>query len=296
MKIKIEKTIKLLDFLEKDINLTKPKIKKLIIQNKIKINNEICNSTNFNLNISDILEIVDDIKESNKNYNDIFNQIKIVYEDDYLLIINKPSGLIVHKDKFSSTNTLEEWINKNYKINLERSGIVHRLDKYTSGLIIVAKTIECLEKLKHQMLNHNIVRKYKAIVLNNFNLNDYIKIDKPIGHTNDKNLKMTTSNPKHAKEAITILKALKKIGKNHFLIECELITGRTHQIRVHMNYINHPILNDPLYGKKIINDDYNQYLYAYYLSFMHPITFIKKEFKIPLPNEFITKIKELENE
>lgn len=299
MIIKVNDNIELIEFLKKELRFNKQKSKKLVIDNNILINNELCKSIKCILKPNDILEIKnlnDDINET-MDYQKLFNMIQVIYEDEYLLIINKPSGLLVHNDKFNNEGTLEQWIQEKYKLqNIERSGIVHRLDKDTSGLMVIAKTIDSFEKLKKQFKEHNITRKYKAIVLNNFNLDDYIMINKHIGHTNDKYLKMTTSHPKNPKEAITILKALEKVGESHFLVECELKTGRTHQIRVHMNYINHPILNDPLYGVSLNNDSYNQYLYACHLSFMHPITFIKKEFNLDLPLEFINKIKELNNE
>lgn len=299
MIIKINDNIELIEFLKKKLKFNKQKTKKLVIDRGIFINNKLCNSIKYPLKPNDIVEIKcsNEFNDHEIHYQRLFDMIDIIYEDEYLLVINKPSGLLVHNDKFSNEGTLEQWIKNQYKLNnIERSGIVHRLDKDTSGLMIIAKTIECYDQLKNQFNDKNITRKYKAIVLNNFNLNDYIMINKPIGHKNDKHLKMTTSHPKNPKESITVLKALEKIGKNHFLVECELKTGRTHQIRVHMNYINHPILNDPLYGVPLNNDNYNQYLYAYYLSFMHPITFIKKEFILELPIQFINKIKELNNE
>lgn len=298
MIIKINNNIELLDYLKNELKFSKTKIKRLLINKQIFINNIVCDCVKFELKKNDVLKIITDLDDSNiqVDNNELFNKIKIIYQDEYLMILDKPSGLLVHYDKYNNDKTLEEWIKQKYQINIERSGIVHRLDKDTSGLMIIAKTIECFNELKKQFQEQKVIRKYQAIVLNNFNPNDYIMINKAIGHTNNKHLKMTTSNPKNPKEAITILKALKQIGRNYFLVECELKTGRTHQIRVHMNYINHPILNDPLYGVSLKNDYYNQYLYASYLSFIHPITFLKKEFSLELPLEFKTKIKELDSE
>ncbi len=297
MKQTIKETIKLSDYIKKCTDINPKQFKKLLIDRKIFINNFLVSNTNQLLNANDELEIIvdNDVEniESTKS-NKLLNDIKIVYEDDDFIIINKPSGVLVHENNFESDNILTDW--KYIKDSkLDRKGICHRLDKYTAGLLIIAKNQKTLDAFKQMFINNDIVRKYQALVLNHFTepLDTWFLIESEIGHKHDNSLKMTTNKPKNPKIAKTKFLIKQNLKNNISLIECELLTGRTHQIRVHMNLINHPVYNDPLYGTSIKNDTYEQYLYSYYLKFIHPTTYLPFEIKIDLDDTFNNKLQEL---
>lgn len=227
------------------------------------------------------------------------NSIKpyIVYEDDQLMVINKPKGLIVHPTAYVTDNTLVELIKGAIDlatfIDPSRPGIVHRLDQYTNGLMVVAKNQQTLEELQNQIADGILVRKYRAIVHHQFE-DDNLIIKAPIARSKGTKLKFVVSDETKAKEAITKIHVIKNF--NHAaLIECVLETGRTHQIRVHMQYIHHPIFNDPVYGHDDGYPDYHQFLYSAYLKLVHPITKKVMEFSIEPDKTFNSLLKELEN-
>ncbi|MDE6473346.1 MAG: RluA family pseudouridine synthase, partial [Ureaplasma sp.] len=290
----------LFNFLVKNTNFNQKQIKKFFLDNKIFVNDKLANNINLLLNNDDLVSIkLNNSKQENqKNENQKEQkEIEILYEDDYLLVINKPNNLLTHKTKFNEDNTLQDYLNQKFSFlaNVQRSGITHRLDRDTTGILVIAKNNDVFAKIQKAFEDNEVIRKYNAIVLNHFN-DEYYEINKMIGHSHNDSLKMTVNNPKNPKKAITLVKVIDYPSQNHALVECELKTGRTHQIRVHMNYINHPILNDPLYGTKLNNDDYNQYLHCTYVKFNHPILFKNIEIKSSLPNEFLKKIEELKNE
>lgn len=298
MKWKIDKNIKLEDYIFIKTKLSKKKFKKMIIQKKVKVNNIIVDSTNFLLKPNDDLELIiysgDSLAEKKYNYN-IFNEIKIIYEDDHLMVIFKPSGILVHENNYEKDLTLTNW-EKIIDSKLERSGICHRLDKSTSGLLVIAKTNESLISLQRMFKTNNVIRKYYGIVQNNFkdtDLNKWYQLNVGIGRKNHNDIRLTTNSPKDSKQAITKFRLIENLNNSCSLVEFELLTGRTHQIRVHMNHINHPILNDPLYGNIIKGDNYEQYLFSYYLKFNHPITLIPIELKIDFDEMFKNKLEEL---
>ena len=212
--------------------------------------------------------------------------LEIVYEDEYLAIINKPKGLVVHPASSYKEETLVHGIMHQIKplstINGEfRPGIVHRLDKETSGLLVIAKDNQTHELLSEMLKKHEINRHYKALIYGS--IEDEGKIDAPIARHPVNRLKMAVV--KNGKEAVTHFKTLKRYDE-YSLIECQLETGRTHQIRVHLSYIDHPILGDPLYGPKKVYGTTGQFLHAYKLSLIHPITHESLSFEIPLNKEF----------
>lgn len=212
--------------------------------------------------------------------------IDIVYEDEYLMVINKPSGLVVHPGNGNFDNTLVNGL-MYYTKNLSdigdelRPGIVHRLDKDTSGLMLVAKENKTHEILSEEFKKHNIHREYVALVDGVIEVS-MGTIDAPIKRSKENYQKMTVASG--GKNAITHFEVIKKYS-NNTLIRLILETGRTHQIRVHMAYIGYPIHNDPVYNKKE-STAFGQFLHSEYLRFIHPITKEKLEFRCDLPKEF----------
>lgn len=220
--------------------------------------------------------------------------LDIVYEDEYLMVINKPSGLVVHPGSGNKDNTLVNGL-MYYTKNLsdigdsDRPGIVHRLDKDTSGLMLVAKENKTHEILSEEFKKHNIHREYIALVDGVIEVSRGT-IDAPIKRSKENYQKMTVA--AGGKNAITNFEVIKRY-KNNTLIRLVLETGRTHQIRVHMAYIGYPIHNDPVYNKKI-STSFGQFLHSEYLKFIHPITKKELEFRCPLPDEFKDYLNTLE--
>lgn len=220
--------------------------------------------------------------------------LDIVYEDEYLMVINKPSGLVVHPGSGNKDNTLVNGL-MYYTKNLsdigdsDRPGIVHRLDKDTSGLMLVAKENKTHEILAEEFKKHNIHREYIALVDGVIEVSRGT-IDAPIKRSKENYQKMTVASG--GKKAITNFEVIKRY-KNNTLIRLVLETGRTHQIRVHMAYIGYPIHNDPVYNKKI-STSFGQFLHSEYLKFIHPITKKELEFRCPLPDEFKDYLNTLE--
>ena len=222
--------------------------------------------------------------------------LDIVYEDEYLLIINKPSGLVTHPAPGHVTDTLVNALIYHSKVSSNgtfRPGIVHRLDKDTSGLMIVAKDIKTMELLSDMIKNKKIERKYLAIV-DGVILHDTGTIDAPIGRDEMNRQKMAVT-AKNSKEAITNFKVLKRF-KNNTLIECSLVTGRTHQIRVHMNYIKHPVSNDEVYGNHKNTTSFGQMLHSKSIRLIHPIIGKELYFEQTPPKEFMDYLNDLEEE
>lgn len=236
--------------------------------------------------------------------------IKVVFEDEYLLVIDKPAGVVVNRaDTTGNMTTVQDWVDSRYKTPdsgqnnkeefLSRSGIVHRLDKDTSGLLVVAKIPEAFERLKDQFKNRTVEKKYLALV------HGWVKpesgaIRAPIARS--------PFNPKHfgifpgGREAETDYRVLenRKAGNQEYsLLELIPHTGRTHQIRVHLKYINHPIVSDPIYGgRKNLQADLKfcprLFLHATFLKFEHPVTNIELEFVLPLPSDLQRALDQLQ--
>jgi 23S rRNA pseudouridine1911/1915/1917 synthase len=198
--------------------------------------------------------------------------VDVIYEDDYLLIVNKPSGLIVHSDGNDKENVCSRVARYYLEHNIKRKvRYAHRLDEETTGILIFAKDFLTLAKLNEMIENHILNRDYLALVMNRFNPNNLVgTIDKNIARDRHINNKFRVGNGDNSKKAITKYKVLSgKSGIN--LVYLHLLTGRTHQIRVHMSSINHPLLGDTLYGgnKDLIN---RVALHSYHVDFKHPLT------------------------
>lgn len=215
--------------------------------------------------------------------------LDIVYEDNDVIIVNKKNGMVVHPAPGNNHGTLVNALlyhSKNLsKVNGEfRPGIVHRIDAYTTGLLMVAKNDRAHEILAKQLEEKTTTRKYVALVWGVIE-HDTGTIDAPIGRDEKDRKKMAVTSL-NSKKAITHFRVLERY-KNASLIELQLETGRTHQIRVHMNYIGYPVVNDPVYGRrKLINND-GQCLHAKTLGFVHPTTGKYMEFTSELPDKFI---------
>ena len=226
-------------------------------------------------------EIVEaDIKPENLNLN-------FYYEDDDVAIVYKPKGMVVHPSAGHYTGTLVNGLMYQMKdlsgINGEiRPGIVHRIDKDTSGLLMIAKNDVAHRSLVEQLIDKSVTRKYIALVHGNIP-HDYGTVDAPIGR--NKNDRQSMAVVDDGKDAITHFNVLEHFNK-YTLIECQLETGRTHQIRVHMKYIGYPLVGDPKYGPKRTLDIGGQALHAAVIGFEHPVTQAYIEKTAPLPEEF----------
>ena len=222
-------------------------------------------------------------------------KLDIYYEDDDILVVNKPSGMVVHPGAGNYTGTLANALlyhanGRLSDVNGEvRPGIVHRIDKDTSGLLLISKTNKAHQILSDDFKNKKVKRKYIALV-SGVILENTGKIDAPIGRKDNDRIKMSVK--EGGKRAVTNFKVLERYN-SATLIECVLETGRTHQIRVHMAYIKHPIVNDPLYGKCL--NDYGQMLHAGYIGFVHPIKKEFMEFSSPLEKKFLDILKTFKN-
>ena len=219
--------------------------------------------------------------------------LDIVYEDEYLMIINKPSGLVVHPGAGNYTNTLVNGL-LNYTQSLGgkvsfRPGIVHRLDKDTSGLMVVSKDDKCHEALTEMFKNKEVKREYIALLDGVFPQEKAV-IDAPIGRSKSRFDKMDII--AGGKKAITHVEVIKKYKENT-LVKVSLETGRTHQIRVHLAYIGYPVHNDPVYGNKNATS-FGQYLHSYHIHFVHPITNKVLDFQRNVPSEFQDTLDELD--
>lgn len=224
--------------------------------------------------------------------------LDIVYEDQDVIVVNKPTGMIVHPSagiyKGTLVNALLYHCHDLSGINgVMRPGIVHRIDKETSGLLMVAKNDMAHASLSEQLQEHTVTRRYLALV-HGLIPHEFGRIEAPIGRDPKDRQKMTCTD-KNAKDAITNFKVLERF-KDMTLVECRLETGRTHQIRVHMQYIGHPVYGDPQYGLKRDDTTYGQYLHAKILGFVHPRTGEEMYFESELPDFFKAKLDELRNE
>lgn len=214
--------------------------------------------------------------------------LDIYYEDSDVLVVNKPRGMVVHPAPGHTSGTLVNGLMAHCKdlsgINgVMRPGIVHRIDKDTSGLLMIAKNDAAHESLVNQLVRKTVTRRYKAIV-HGIIPHDKGTIDAPIGR-DEKDRQSMAVTEKNSKEAVTHFQVLERF-KDFTFVECQLETGRTHQIRVHMKYIGYPLAGDPKYGPKKTLELDGQALHAGILGFEHPRTGEYLEFEAPLPPEF----------
>lgn len=225
--------------------------------------------------------------------------LDIVYEDADVLLVNKPKDMVVHPSAGHMDGTLVNALLYHCKDSLSsingvmRPGIVHRIDKDTTGVLIICKNDIAHNCIADQLKVHSITRKYRAIVYNNLK-DDQGTIDAPIGrHPIDR--KKMAINHKNGKSAVTHFKVLERFGRFTY-VECELETGRTHQIRVHMSSIGHPLLGDEVYGSaKQPYKTCGQVLHAKVFGFIHPTTNEYMEFETPLPEYFEDLLKKFRN-
>ncbi len=272
------------------LSLSRSKIQKLIKNKLITVNGKVV-TANYIVKEEDEILVNDDLNyEINIEPENI--PLDIVYEDDDLLVINKESGMVVHPAPGHYEKTLVNALL--YRFDLQsgekiRPGIVHRLDKDTSGLMLVAKNEFIHEKLSKMIGNKEVERHYLAIV-DGIIKNTSGTIDAPIGRDQNNRQKMAVTDI-NSKNAITHFKVLERF-KNNTLIECILETGRTHQIRVHLSYIGYPVTNDPLYNKKK-STEFGQMLHSKSIKFKHPRTNKELYFEQEPPKEFQDKLNKL---
>lgn len=269
---------------------------KLIEQGNLKVNGKTETSKKYKVKEGDELEL--SIPEPEKLEVLAENiPLDIVYEDDDLLVVNKPKGMVVHPAPGNYTGTLVNAVmyhcgDRLSSINgVIRPGIVHRIDKDTSGLLVIAKNNRSHESLSAQLREHSITRRYLALVYDNI-VNDNGTVDAPIGRDPRNRLRKKV-NGEAPRRAVTHYKVLERYGR-YTLMEMRLETGRTHQIRVHMAYIKHPLVGDLLYGPaKQPSFLKGQMLHAAVLGFIHPSTGEYMEFRAELPKEFPEDMKKL---
>ena len=277
-----------------DDSFSRAKIQKLIDEELILVNDKVIKSS-YKVSNGDVILITD--KEEDMSVKPEKMDIDIVYEDDDVMVINKKSGIVVHPAPGNYSGTLVNglmYLSKDLShVNGEfRPGIVHRIDKDTSGLLIVAKNDKAHRILAEELKEKKIKRKYIALVSGVIN-HDVGEIDAPIGRDPSDRKKMCVTST-NSKDAITHFRVLERY-KNASLIECELETGRTHQIRVHMKYINHPVINDPVYGKNN-HGEFGQLLHAKEITFTHPTTKEVMSFSCEVPEEFNKILEEYKEE
>lgn len=280
-------------YLSENTEYSRASIAKLIDENKIKVNNSNVKAS-YKIKDGDTVEILGTI-ENNFNFEKENMNLDIVYEDDDIIVLNKPSGLIVHPGSGNINHTLINGLlyhaDKLSDIGgIERLGIVHRLDKDTSGLMLVAKTNKAHEILADDFKNKRVKREYLALLVGVFP-HEMATINAPIGRDEKYRKKMTVTS-KNSKEAKSHLKVIKRFKENT-LVSFILDTGRTHQIRVHASYIGYPVFNDPVYGVEIIKD-FGQFLHSKKIDFFHPISKKEMHFEIEEPKIFKNYVDNLE--
>lgn len=283
-------------YLVEHLTISRSVIQKLIKEEKVLLNGKINDKANTKLAENDIVEVTD-IEQEQKLIEAEEMDLDIVYEDEDVIVVNKPSNMVVHPavGNFSGTlvNGLMYHTNKLSNTGDNdgvRPGIVHRIDKDTSGLLMVAKNNNAHEKLSEQLRNKTTTRKYIALVHGNI-LEDEGEIHAPIGRDVYDRKKMAIT-VKNSKEAETHFRVIERY-EHYTLIECTLKTGRTHQIRVHMKYIGYPIVGDPQYGPRKTIDTKGQALHAKTLGFIHPTSGEYIEFDSELPAEFQETLKQV---
>lgn len=293
-----EKKIRLDQYIANFKKISRTEAQDLITNNCVKINNKLINKKNLLINPENINIVIDGIKKEKEEFKLLpWNKsIEIIFEDENLMIVNKESGIIIHPSSFNENNTLANAIKFYYEKNKIKSdfiddlriGVAHRLDKDTSGLIIVAKTKKTLEKL-FDMFKTNQIEKTYLCLLHGILENTQIDVDAPIKRIDGTN-KREVSQDSDSKDSFTTFKLIKAY-KGFCLCESIIKTGRTHQIRVHAKFIKHNVLNDPIYGISKNSTKYGQFLVANKLKFKHPILNKLININIGMPKEFENYIK-----
>ncbi len=289
--IRIDKFVQIED-------ITRARLQTLIEDGYVKVNSQICTKTNKKLKSGDIIEVLVpppvsyEVKAENI-------PLDIVYEDESLLVVNKPQGMVVHPANGNYDGTLVNALMYHCKDDLSgingvmRPGIVHRIDKDTSGLLVVAKTNDAHMSLAKQIKDKTVTREY-VCVANGLVTPKKGIIDAPIGRHPTSRLKMAVTD-KNSKNAVTHFEVLEYFQNSTYL-KCRLETGRTHQIRVHMQFIGHSIIGDPVYTLKNPYNLKGQALHAKTLGFVHPVTNEYMEFCADIPEDFSNLLKTLRNQ
>lgn len=276
-----------------NVHISRSFAQKLIKEGKIFVNNKNVKES-YKVKAKDEVSIIIDIpKETTLKPQNI--PLDIIYEDKDIIVVNKPKGMVVHPGNGNKEGTLVNAVLA-YAKDLSgiggelRPGIVHRIDKDTSGLIIIAKNDEAHRNLSEQIKNHKVTKIYTALVRGNISEDD-ATINMPIGRDKNDRKKMAVTND--GKEAITHFKVLKRYG-DYTLLKLKIDTGRTHQIRVHLAKIGHPVVGDETYsnGKNEFNV-HGQMLHSTYLKFKQPITGEELEMRAPLPEYFQKVLEQL---
>ena len=272
-----------------ELDVSRNQVEKLVKDSLVSVNDKVITKTSYKVAVDDVITYV--FKEAEKREPvEIDFDVEILYEDEYLLVINKPSGLVVHPAPSVKEATLVDWlVKKGISLSTisgeERHGIVHRIDKETTGALVVAKENKVHEMLSEQLQDKSMGRYYLALI--DCPLKEDIVVDKPIGRNPNNRLKMDVV--PHGKAAKTAFKKLLTTAHGVELIAAKLFTGRTHQIRVHLNTLGRHILGDDLYGFKTKRDKIARVnLHAYLLYLVHPITGEKMEFTAPLFDDMKT--------
>lgn len=288
LKLELEKTKRLDKVLTVELGLSRTTIQSWLKAGLISVNGEVVKS-NYKAQSGDEVTIFQKEEEV------IMIQpenipLDIVFEDDSLIVVNKPSGMVVHPSKGHYSGTLvnallyhSNSLSDSTSEEIYRPGLVHRIDKDTSGLLVIAKNNDVHQKLAEQIAENKMNREYIAIVDGHF-AHETGVVDAPLSRHQTNRLKRVVE--KGGKNAITHFEVLDSFS-NYSLVSCRLETGRTHQIRAHMEFIKHPIVNDPLYhpkGKKAT--EFGQFLHARTLSFTHPLTGETLNFQVEPPKEF----------
>lgn len=283
MEVEVLREERIDKYLAEELGISRSTVKKMIDEGFVLVNGKKAKASLI-LSETDELFVKDGfIKEASFEAEDI--PINIVYEDDDLLVINKKSGMVVHPGNGNTSGTLVNAL-MHYTKNLSnkeafRPGIVHRIDKDTSGLMLVAKNDKAHDILAEGFKNKTIKREYIALVCGVIG-EDTGVIDAPIGRDAKDRKKMCVTS-ENSKKAVTHFKVLKRY-EHYTLLRLILDTGRTHQIRVHMKYIGHPVYNDPVYGKAY--NDFGQFLHSASIDFEQPTTHEHLHFECDVPKEF----------
>lgn len=270
-----------------NLDLSRSMVQKLIKEKRVFVNGK-NEKESYKIKVNDNITIqIEEPKSSKLEAQDI--PLNIIYEDNDIIVINKPKGMVVHPGNGNPDNTLVNAVLAHCKGSLSgiggeiRPGIVHRIDKDTSGLIIVAKNDKSHINLSEQIKNHEVTKIYTALVKGNIS-EDEATIDMPIGRDKKDRKKMSVT--RDGKEAVSHIKVIKRYG-NYTLIRVKIDTGRTHQIRVHMAKIGHPVVGDEVYssGKNEFGVK-GQMLHSTILKFKHPISGKEIMLEAPLPQYF----------
>lgn len=283
MEVEVLREERIDKYLAEELGISRSTVKKMIDEGFVLVNGKEVKASLI-LSEADKLFVKDGfIKEASFEAEDI--PINIVYEDDDLLVINKKSGMVVHPGNGNTSGTLVNAL-MHYTKNLSnkeafRPGIVHRIDKDTSGLMLVAKNDKAHDILAEGFKNKTIKREYIALVCGVIGEDSGV-IDAPIGRDAKDRKKMCVTS-ENSKKAVTHFKVLKRY-EHYTLLRLILDTGRTHQIRVHMKYIGHPVYNDPVYGKAY--NDFGQFLHSASIDFEQPTTHEHLHFECDVPKEF----------